>query len=185
LRITTTSTSVFGAVAGCCGGHRAQVRNAGEEGPPVIELYTRGPKKGEPILGDDGKPAQATGPKYSGLHAARHFYASWYAAPKESGGLGLSLTEVRARMGHATLAMTAALYGHLSPRTNDAELLAAGERALQWHEGMSAVRNDPDGRHKDVRSVKTRCPLPKVRAILETAGCDSGRAATFLGTRTR
>jgi hypothetical protein len=33
-------------------------------------------------------------------------------------------------MGHSTLAMTADRYGHLFPSTDDAEVLAAGERAL-------------------------------------------------------
>jgi integrase len=33
-------------------------------------------------------------------------------------------------MGHSTLAMTADTYGHLFPSTDDAEGLAAGERAL-------------------------------------------------------
>jgi integrase len=32
-------------------------------------------------------------------------------------------------MGHSTLAMTADTYGHLLPSQDDAEVLAAGERA--------------------------------------------------------
>jgi integrase len=32
---------------------------------------------------------------------------------REDGGLGLSLKEAQERLGHATLAMTADLYGHL------------------------------------------------------------------------
>jgi integrase len=36
---------------------------------------------------------------------------------------------VQVRLGHATLAMTSDTYGHLFPGTDDAEVLAAGERA--------------------------------------------------------
>jgi integrase len=68
--------------------------------------------------------------KYSGLHCLRHFYASWCAARPQDGGLGLPLKTVQVRMGHSTLAMTADRYGHLFPSTDDAEVLAAGERAL-------------------------------------------------------
>ena len=69
-------------------------------------------------------------PKYSGLHALRHFFCSWCAARREDGGLGLPLKTVQVRMGHRTLAMTADRYGHLFPSTDDAEVLAAGEAAL-------------------------------------------------------
>jgi len=40
------------------------------------------------------------------------------------------LKTVQARMGHSTLAMTADTYGHPFPSQDDAEVLAAGERAL-------------------------------------------------------
>jgi integrase len=83
---------------------------------------------GKRVEKKDGKPVMAA--KYSGLHALRHFYASWCAARREDGGLGLPLKTVQVRMGHSTLAMTADTYGHLFPSTDDAEVLAAGERAL-------------------------------------------------------
>jgi integrase len=78
----------------------------------------------------NGKPIPAMAPKYSGLHALRHFYCSWCAARRQDGGLGLPLKTVQARMGHSTLAMTADRYGHLFPSQDDAEVLAAGEKAL-------------------------------------------------------
>lgn len=68
--------------------------------------------------------------KYRGLHCLRHFYASWCAARPQDGGLGLPLKTVQVRMGHSSLALTANTYSHLFPSTDDAELLAAGERAL-------------------------------------------------------
>jgi integrase len=78
----------------------------------------------------DGNEVAVMLPKYSGFHALRHFFCSWCAARKEDGGLGLPLKTVQVRMGHSTLAMTADRYGHLFPSQDDAEVLAAGERAL-------------------------------------------------------
>jgi integrase len=88
------------------------------------------------LLDDNGKPLLAESnparvrPKYRGLHALRHFFCSWCAARPQDGGLGLPLKTVQVRMGHSTLAMTADRYGHLFPSQDDAEVLAAGERAL-------------------------------------------------------
>lgn len=85
-----------------------------------------------PVIGNDGTPImkEVTCAKYTGFHALRHFFCSWCAARKEDGGLGLPLKTVQVRMGHSTLAMTADRYGHLFPSTDDADVLAAGERAL-------------------------------------------------------
>ena len=85
-------------------------------------------EKRKPITSDDGSPMMRA--KFPGLHALRHFFASWCAARSQDGGLGLPLKTVQARMGHSTLAMTADTYGHLFPSQDDAEVLAAGEEAL-------------------------------------------------------
>ncbi|RFC67704.1 tyrosine-type recombinase/integrase [Mesorhizobium denitrificans] len=79
-------------------------------------------------LNKDGKPILAA--KYTGLHALRHFYASWLINRPQEGGLGLPLKVVQERMGHSSITMTADVYGHLFPRTNDADELAAAEAAL-------------------------------------------------------
>jgi integrase len=68
--------------------------------------------------------------KYTGLHALRHFYASWCMNRKEDGGLELPLKLVQARMGHASIQMTADTYGHLFPSADDGSELAAAEKAL-------------------------------------------------------
>jgi integrase len=68
--------------------------------------------------------------KYSGLHALRHFYASWCINRKADGGLELPPKLVQERLGHSTIAMTLDVYGHLFPRHDDSEELAAAERAL-------------------------------------------------------
>ena len=52
--------------------------------------------------------------KYKGLHALRHFYASWCINRRADGGLELPLKVVQARLGHASIQMTADTYGHLS-----------------------------------------------------------------------
>jgi integrase len=72
----------------------------------------------------DGKP------KYSGLHALRHFFTSWCINRRVDGGLELPLKVVQARLGHASIQMTADRYGHLFPRGDDRAELAAAEDAF-------------------------------------------------------
>lgn len=62
--------------------------------------------------------------KYTGLHALRHFYASWLINRKEDGGLGLPVKMVQERMGHSSIVMTMDTYGHLFPRADDGGELA-------------------------------------------------------------
>lgn len=69
-------------------------------------------------------------PKYSGLHALRHFFASWLINRRRDGGLELPIKAVQQRLGHTTIVMTADTYGHLFPRGDDADELAAAEQAL-------------------------------------------------------
>jgi integrase len=72
----------------------------------------------------DGKEVRA---KYTGLHALRHFYASWCINRKADGGLELPLKVVSERLGHSNIAITADLYSHLFPRADDSAELAAAE----------------------------------------------------------
>jgi integrase len=68
--------------------------------------------------------------KYKGLHALRHFYASWCINRRVDGGLELPLKTVQARLGHASIQMTADTYGHLFPRGDDGAEMAAAEKAF-------------------------------------------------------
>lgn len=68
--------------------------------------------------------------KYTGLHALRHFYASWLINRKEDGGLGLPVKMVQERMGHASIVMTMDTYGHLFPRSDDGTELAQAANVL-------------------------------------------------------
>ena len=68
--------------------------------------------------------------KYPGLHALRHFYASWSINRRADGGLELPIKVVQGRLGHASIQMTADRYGHLFPRSDDSAELAAAERAF-------------------------------------------------------
>jgi integrase len=68
--------------------------------------------------------------KYPGLHALRHFYASWCINRRADGGLELPLKSVQARLGHASISITSDRYGHLFPRGDDRAELAAAERAF-------------------------------------------------------
>jgi integrase len=64
---------------------------------------------GNPMQDKDGKPIVAA--KYTGLHALRHFYASWCINRKKDGGLELPAKIVQARLGHASIVMTMDRYG--------------------------------------------------------------------------
>jgi integrase len=71
----------------------------------------------------------AAGLKY-GWHSLRHFYASWCINRKLDGGLELPPKMVQQRMGHASIAITMDVYGHLFPRGDDGAELAAAEQAF-------------------------------------------------------
>lgn len=89
-----------------------------------------------PLLGADGKQVTdekgrpARQPKYTGLHALRHFYASWCINRRVDGGLELPPKTVQERLGHASIVITLDTYGHLFPRCDDGAELAAAERVL-------------------------------------------------------
>jgi integrase len=83
---------------------------------------------GEVVVGEDGKPIHTA--KYTGLHALRHFFASWCINRKADGGLELPAKIVQERLGHSTIVMTLDRYGHLFPRGDDAAELAAAETSL-------------------------------------------------------
>jgi integrase len=68
-------------------------------------------------------------PKY-GLHAFRHFFASWCINPKNRNGRELQAKEVQVLMGHSNITMTLDVYGHLFPSKGDHVELAAATRAL-------------------------------------------------------
>lgn len=68
--------------------------------------------------------------KYTGMHALRHWYASWCINRTKDGGLGLPPKTVQERMGHSSITMTLDVYGHLFPRGDDADELAAAEASL-------------------------------------------------------
>jgi integrase len=92
-----------------------------------VNIVVRGLAPVQVAAGVVGKHGKA---KYTGLHALRHFYASWCINRKEDGGLGLPLKVVQHRLGHSTIQMTADVYGHLFPSGDDGAELAAAQKAL-------------------------------------------------------
>jgi integrase len=78
--------------------------------------------------GPNGKPVKRA--KYTGLHALRHFYASWCINRRVDGGLELPAKVVQERLGHSSIMMTMDVYGHLFPRGDDSTELEAAERSL-------------------------------------------------------
>ena len=88
---------------------------------PVLDEH------GKPAKDESGKPIIAA--KY-GWHSLRHFYASWCINRKVDGGLELPPKMVQQRMGHASIAITMDVYGHLFPSGDDGTELAAAEKAF-------------------------------------------------------
>lgn len=84
--------------------------------------------KGEPLRDKEGKPVVLA--RYTGLHAFRHFYASWCINRRADGGLELPPKVVQERLGHSSIMMTMDVYGHLFPRGDDSAELEAAERSL-------------------------------------------------------
>lgn len=91
-------------------------------------VMTKKDKDGKIEKDASGQPIMIA--KYPGLHALRHFFASWCINRPADGGLGLPLKVVQERLGHSTITLTADRYGHLFPRGDDADELAAAEQAL-------------------------------------------------------
>lgn len=87
-------------------------------------------KAGVTIVENDeaGRPVEKA--KYTGLHALRHFFASWLINPQDRGGLGLPPKVVQERLGHASITMTYDTYGHLFPRGDDSKELDDAASAL-------------------------------------------------------
>jgi integrase len=83
---------------------------------------------GKLVRDDDGKPVLQA--KYTGLHALRHFYASWCINRKADGGLELPAKVVQERLGHSSITVTLDTYGHLFPRGDDSAQLAEAESRL-------------------------------------------------------
>jgi integrase len=95
---------------------------------------------GKPVLDEDGVPKiRAT---YTGLHALRHFFASWCINRTSDGGLKLPPKAVQERMGHSSIVMTMDTYGHLFPSTDEVEALAAAERDLRGLASATCVRQE-------------------------------------------
>jgi integrase len=82
-----------------------------------------------PVMAKAGLTDRGGQPKY-GLHAFRHFFASWCINRKADGGLELPVKTVQGRLGHASIVMTMDAYGHLFPRGDDGAELDAAVRAL-------------------------------------------------------
>ena len=85
-------------------------------------------ENGVQLRDDEGRPRVKA--KYTGLHALRHFYASWCINREIDGGQGLPAKVVQERLGHSSITVTLDTYGHLFPRGDDAAALATAEERL-------------------------------------------------------
>jgi integrase len=91
-----------------------------------VEWHTNLVLRGlQPTLVRAGVVDAAGKAKYTGLHALRHFFASWCAS------IGLPMKVVQTRMGHSNIAVTMDTYTHIFPTdVDDSAKLAKAERAL-------------------------------------------------------
>jgi integrase len=94
---------------------------------PRVEIAQRGLQAAQIAAGVVTKDGKA---RYPGLHALRHFYASWCINRRVDGGLELPGKVVQERLGHSSIMMTMDVYGHLFPRGDDSQELAEAERSL-------------------------------------------------------
>ena len=88
---------------------------------------------GRPLVDENGKPVVVA--KYTGLHALRHFYASWCAS------IGLTMKAVQTRMGHSNTAVTMDTYTHIFPTADDG---VAGKLQAQDPRPNQALRSWSD-----------------------------------------
>ncbi|RWO85751.1 site-specific integrase [Mesorhizobium sp.] len=77
---------------------------------------------------ENGKPILA--PKYTGLHAFRHWFASWCLNREKDGGRGLQPMRVQKLLGHSDIGLTMNTYGHLFDHREDENELDAAVGAL-------------------------------------------------------
>jgi integrase len=94
-----------------------------------VEHHKNALRSLEPLIIDAGVVDKDGEPKY-GLHAMRHYFASWCINRKADGGRELPPKNVQTLLGHSSIMITLDLYGHLFPRGNDRAELAAAEAAL-------------------------------------------------------
>lgn len=76
----------------------------------------------------EGHPVPAA--KYTGMHALRHFNASWMINRPEEGGLGLTPKQVQERLGHSSITLTMNVYSHLFPSQDDGAQMSAAAAAF-------------------------------------------------------
>ena len=86
------------------------------------------------VVTKGGKPKA----KYTGLHALRHFFASWCTNRRQDGGLELPLKVVQERLGHSTVVLTADRYSHLFPRGDDGACCGGAARLTRHKRDMLA-----------------------------------------------
>jgi integrase len=108
---------------------RNVVRELGSRRKKGVDRRADRRQKGRVKVGVDVTTPEGNA-KYPGLHALRHFYASWCINRREDGGLGLTPKLVQERLGHSNIAMTLDVCGHLFPRGDDGSEMAEAERSL-------------------------------------------------------
>ena len=78
----------------------------------------------------DGSVTSGMEAKYRGLHALRHFHASWLINRPQEGGLGLTPKQVQERLGHSSITLTMDVYSHLFASQDDGAQMSAAAAAF-------------------------------------------------------
>jgi integrase len=95
----------------------------------TIEYHANMLRSLTPVMQAAGVVMADGEPKY-GLHAFRHFFASWCINPKERGGRELPAKVVQHLLGHSSIVMTLDIYGHMFQEGGDRAELAEAARLL-------------------------------------------------------
>ena len=91
-------------------------------------------------------------------------------AARVDGGLELPLKVVQARLGHASIQMTAETYGHLFPRGDDGSVGGTGESVFSGLMAVTGRRLASRGEREGRNRPPTRLPNPRnSRAQQESA----------------
>lgn len=107
----------------------------------LTKLKPRRDRKLKPVCDENGKQEMIVVAKFEGLHALRHWFASWCVSPKWRGGRGLTPKEVQKLLGHSSIVLTMDTYSHLFDSIESEDEMAESQAALLGVAGNKMAAN--------------------------------------------